>query len=111
MSTDIVVNAYQVKTAEQYLMKSAEEIGAAKARLVKATNWLKHLEAVQFLLATGSNDVRKAKARACDAYRDAIIEEAEAAGAFKTIEAMRDAAETTIDVWRTQQASLRKLGI
>jgi len=98
----------QVGDALRWLAVNAAEIGAARARLIKAGHMIKHVEALQYLASAEKTvDAKKADVRASQEWLDAINEEAEAAGEFEKMKALREAASANIEAWRTQEASNR----
>ena len=107
----IVTNA-ELQKALDWLRDSASDIGAAKARAVKAGHMPKHVEAIEFKLSEAtSNDKRQADARTSDAYLDAINEDAFAAGELAKMQALREAAAAKIEAWRSEQANWRSMKI
>ena len=101
------ISEENVHKALEYLRKSAVEVGAARERYVKSTQWLKHVEALEFHRAEGTMDARKAAARVSQNYQDGILEEASAAGNYEKLKALREAAVMTCDLYRSQEANLR----
>lgn len=98
----------QVGDALRWLATNAAEIGEARARLVKAGHMIKHVEALQYLRSAEKTvDAKKADVRASEKWLEAINEEAEAAGEFEKMKALREAAAAKIEAWRTQEASNR----
>lgn len=98
----------QVGDALRWLATNAAEIGEARARLVKAGHMIKHVEALQYLRSAEKTvDAKKADVRASKKWLEAINEEAEAAGEFEKMKALREAAAAKIEAWRTQEASNR----
>lgn len=98
----------EVGDALRWLATNAREIGEARARLVKAGHMIKHVEALLFLASVEKTvDAKKASVRASEKWLEAINEEAEAAGHFEQLKALREAAAARIEAWRTESASLR----
>ena len=107
-----IVQESEIHKAVDFLARSARDIGEARARLIKASHMVKHVEALEFQMAeAGSAVARKNAARASDAYLDAINEEALAAGEFEKLKALREAAAMKIECWRSEQATLRSIKI
>ena len=103
----VIVPEEEVHDAIEYLRRSAFEIGKAREDLVRSEHMVKHIEAIGYLSAQGSQEARKAQARTQDRWEKATTEHAEAAGQYEKHRSLRTAAEMTIEVWRSQQANLR----
>lgn len=111
MSDRIVTNS-DLQKALDFLRDSANDLGLAKARAVKAGHMIKHIEAIEFKASDAtSNDKRQADARTSDAYVDAINEDAYAAGELAKLQALREAAAMKIESWRSEQANYRAMRI
>ena len=105
-----IVTETELEKALDFLRDNALALGEAKARLVRAGHMLKHVEALEFKASDAtSNDKRQADARTSDAYMAAIVEDAEAAGAYEAMRALREAAALKIESWRSEQATLRSM--
>ena len=111
MSERIVSNN-DLQKALDYLRDSAEDMGRAKARAVRAGHMMKHIEALAFKASDAtSNDKRQADARTSEAYVSAIDEDAIAAGELEKLKAYREAAALKIEAWRSEQANYRSMKI
>lgn len=98
-----------VGNALRWLAENASIVGQARARLVKAGHMIKHVEALLYLSSDEKTvDAKKASVRASKRWLAAVDEEAEAAGDFEKMRALREAASARIDAWRTESASLRR---
>jgi hypothetical protein len=107
-----IVSEDEVEKALAFLRDSARDIGAAKARVVKAGHYIRHVEALEYKASTASSiEGRKNDARTAQAYLDAINEDAEAAGAYEVLKALREAAALKIEAWRSEQANYRAMKI
>ncbi len=107
-----IVTEAELEKALDFLRDNARALGDAKARVVRAGHMLKHIEALEFKMSDAtSNDKRQADARTSKAYLDAIVEDAEAAGAYETMRALREAAALKIESWRSEQATYRAMKI
>lgn len=105
-----IVQEAEVEKALDFLRDGAAAIGAAKARLVRAGHMIKHIEALEFKMSdASSNDKRQADARTSDAYVAAINEDADAAGEFEKLKALREAAGMKIEAWRSESATYRSM--
>jgi nucleotide-binding universal stress UspA family protein len=94
--------------ALDWLVSNAPKIGEAKKRLVLAERMVDRTKALvmkKFSELPVSAQEREAKAS--DELFAAYKEEAEAAGAFQTLLAYRDAASARVDAWRSINATLR----
>lgn len=109
---DRIVSDSELQKALDWLRDNAAALGAAKARLVKAEHMVRHIEALEIKRSDASSvDARKADARTSRAWLDAVREEAEAAGAYESMRALREAAALKIEAWRSEQANYRALKI
>lgn len=94
--------------ALRYLAESDQQIAEAKAKLKADEIRLKITEAQEFLSADGSVAERQAKAKASDAFLNAVGEYENAYADYEILHAKRERAQTMIDVWRTIEASRRR---
>lgn len=109
-TTPRIVREADVEKALDFLRDSAFDIGKAKARSVAAGHMLKHTEALCFKMSDAtSNDRRQADARTHPKYVEAILEDAEAAGALATMYSLREAAVLKIEAWRSESATFRSM--
>jgi len=94
--------------ALEFLRESASEIGKARARLIRAERMVEHTEALLIKMSNASSDQkRKADARTDERWIAATQEEAEAAGEWEKMKALREAAAAKIEAWRSEQANFR----
>lgn len=107
-----IVTDGEVDKALTFLRDSADGIGRAKERLIKAGHMVKHVEAL-LLLASDERSIeaKKASARVDQRWIDATNEEAEAAGEFEKLKALREAAEAKIEAWRSESANYRGMKV
>jgi hypothetical protein len=109
---DRIVSEQEVHDAVAFLRDNARDLGKAKARVVRAGNRLKHIEALEFKASdAGSAEKKKADARTSDNYLEAIEEDAQAAGAYECMKALREAAVMLIEAWRSESATYRSMKI
>ena len=102
----------EIEKALDFLRDGAAEIGQAKARVIKAGHWLKHVEALEFKLSDAKSvEAKKADARTAQRYLDAITEDAIAAGEYERLKALREAAALKIETWRTESSNYRHMKI
>lgn len=107
-----IVTDDEMARALDWLRDNATEIGAARARLIKAERLLAHVEALCIKASDATSDQKKkADARTDKRWLSAAMEEAEAAGEFEKMRALREAASARIESWRTEQANYRGLRV
>lgn len=107
-----MVEEHEIQKALDWLRDNAKSIGEAKARLIRAQHMVTHVEAIEFRLSDETSDTKKkAAARASDRYVQAILEEAEAAGNYEQLRALREAAALKIETWRSEQANFRAMKV
>ena len=99
----------EVEKALHWLVENAKAIGKAKEKAVLAEKMVGHIEAVEMKKAGGAVAAQKRDARASLAYRQALFEEAQAAGEYEVLKSLREAAAAKIDAWRTESATHRSM--
>lgn len=98
----------QVEKAQQYLIDSAAEIGRAVEQAIKAERMLKHIKALEMKKRNEQAlGAQEREAYASDAYKEALLEEAVSAGELAKVRALRDAAESVIRIWQSENANMR----
>ena len=107
MSNRAWITEEQVHKAVEFLRDNALAIGQAKARAVRSGHMIKHIKALAMKAMDGPVSKAEVEALASDAYKAAIDEDAIAAGELAKLYSLREAASMTIEVWRSQQATLR----
>jgi hypothetical protein len=106
-----MVTEERAEKAVDYLRDTAKQYGQMCGRMAYATSNLRRVKALQMIQAPpGSVADREAFAYASDAYKGAMEEEQNATADRETLRAMRDAAEFTFELWRSQN-SARKAGV
>lgn len=106
----MIVVEDQIHKALEFLRDSAEALGKAKERSVKADHMVKHTEALRYKASEEKTaDSRRADARTSQEWVDAVLEDAIAAGEYQKLLGLRQAAELTIEAWRTEQSNYRAL--
>lgn len=92
----------------EYLIDTAGQIGAAKADAVHAEAMLRHIKALT-MKASGEKAVaaQEREAYASADYAAALDQLWEATKAHETLRAQREAAQATIEFWRSSEASRR----
>jgi hypothetical protein len=101
-----------LEKALNWLRDNAQAIGEAKAESISTARMREHilaLEMKKYPTLPVSGQEREAKAS--QAYHDAILAEAKAAGAYEVAKALREAAAMKIEAWRSEQANFRALKI
>ena len=107
-----IVSDEDLSRALDWLRDNARDMGLAKERLKKAEHMVKVIEAIEFKKSDAkSAEARKADARTAVRYTEAIIEEAQATGAYEMMRALREAAALKIEAWRSEQANYRSMKI
>lgn len=96
--------------ALEWLVKNAKALGRAKEQAVLAESMTKRIRALEMARSEAKTVAEKERdALASEAYLKAIQDEAEAAGAYETLRALKDAATARIECWRSITASARTL--
>ena len=96
--------------ALEWLVKNAKALGKAKEQAVLAESMTKRVKALEMARSEAKTVAEKERdALASDAYLKAIKEEAEAAGAYETLRALKDAAIARVEAWRSLQATQRSI--
>lgn len=107
-----IVTDAQISAALDYLRDSAHNLGEARSRMIKAGHMVKHVEALLMLASEQKSvEARKAEAKCTQKWIEAVNEEAEAAGAFETMKALREAASAKIEAWRSESANYRGMRV
>lgn len=106
-----IVTNDSVERALSYLRDSAQDIGRAKEAMILAERMTKHVLALEMKKHDGGVAAQEREARASAKYREAILEEAKAAGAYEYMRALRDAASARVEAWRSECANHRALTI
>ena len=107
-----IVGDDEIDKALDWLRDSAQAIGDAKARMVKAGHMIKHIEAIETKLSNeASVAARRVDALCSLRYLAAIDEDAAATGEYQKLVALREAATLRIDAWRTESSNYRSMKI
>lgn len=103
-----IVTDAEVSKALDWLRDNAKELGDARARCIRASHMVKVEKALE-MKAHNQLPVsqQEREALASERYKDALNEDAVAAGEFEKLKALREAAALKIEAWRTEQSSLR----
>jgi len=101
-----------LEKALDWLRDNAQAIGDAKAASISTARMREHILALEMKrYPTLPVSGQEREARASEAYKRAIVDEAKAAGAYETMRAMREAAALKIEAWRSEQANFRAMKI
>lgn len=111
MDNQLVSDA-DVEKALDWLRDSANDIGEAKRRTVKADHMLKHVRALAMKQHPGLPvSAQEREAFASDQYMAALDEASATAGEFEKLKSLREAAALKIEVWRSMGANFRAMKI
>jgi len=109
MNNELVTEA-EIEKALDFLRDNARDIGQAKALAIKTERMTKHIRALEMKrYCELPVSAQEREALASDAYLKAANAEAEAAGAFEQMKALREAAALKIEVWRSMGANYRAM--
>jgi len=98
----------QVEKAQQYLIDSAAEIGRAVENAIRSERMLKHIKALEMKKRNEQAlGAQEREAYASEIYKEALLEEAVSAGELAKVRALRDAAESVIRIWQSENANMR----
>lgn len=98
----------QVEKAQQYLIDSAAEIGRAVENAIRSERMLKHIKALEMKKRNEQAlGAQEREAYASEVYKEALLEEAVSAGELAKVRALRDAAESVIRIWQSENANMR----
>lgn len=97
-------------SALEYMQKLAKPLAEAKRRQVLSESMTKRIKAIEMARSDAKTVAEKERdALASQAYLEAIQEEAEAAGEFERLRALKDAAVARVECWRSITATQRSL--
>ncbi len=100
----------EASSALEWLVKNARIIGEAKRQAVLSESMTKRIKAIEMARSDAKTIAEKERdALASEAYLEAIISEAKAAGAYEEARALKDAAGARIEVWRSLTSTARQL--
>ena len=103
-----MITIEQVEKAQQYLIDSAAEIGRAVENAIRSVRLLKHIKALEMKKRNEQAlGAQEREAYASEVYKGALLEEAVSAGELAKVRALRDAAESVIRVWQSENANMR----
>jgi hypothetical protein len=103
-----MITIEQVEKAQQYLIDSAAEIGRAVENAIRSERMLKHIKALEMKKRNEQAlGAQEREAYASEVYKEALLEEAVSAGELAKVRALRDAAESVIRIWQSENANMR----
>ena len=103
-----MITVEQVEKAQQYLIDSAAEIGRAVENAIRSERMLKHIKALEMKKRNEQAlGAQEREAYASETYKEALLEEAVSAGELAKVRALRDAAESVIRIWQSENANMR----
>jgi hypothetical protein len=105
-----VISDDRAEGAVMFLRDTSEEYGQLRGRVAYCEANLRRVKALEMLGKSGGVGEREAQAYASPAYHEAMQEQENAVADFETLRAKREAAQMTIEVWRSQ-SSARKAGV
>ena len=100
----------EAERALHWLRDNARALGEAKAEAVRSESMTKRAKAIEMARSDAKTVAEKERdALASQAYLDAINAEAEAAGHYEYMRALKDAAMARLELWRSITATARQL--
>lgn len=109
---DRIVTDDELEMALNWLRDNASAIGEAKRQAVLAEKMTKHVKALEMKRHNEMPvSAQEREAYASDAYKRALFAEADAAGEYEKMRALREAAALKIEAWRSEQANVRAMKI
>lgn len=100
----------QASAALDWMLTNAKTLGELKRRQVLTESMTKRVKAIEMARSDAKTVAEKERdALASEAYLQAIMEEAEAAGKYEEARALKDAATARIECWRSLSATQRTL--
>ena len=105
-----MISDERTEKAVEFLRDTAEQYGQMRGRVAYTSANLRRVKSIVMLSREGGVGAREAEAYASPAYLLAMEDEQNAVADYETLRAKREAAQMTIEVWRSQ-ASARKAGI
>ena len=102
-----MINEQRTEKALEYLRDTAKQYGELCGLVELLAHNIKIYRSISFLEATGTVAEREAKAWVTEAVKDAVEAHSNAVAEKMETLTKRKAAELTIDVWRSQNATSR----
>jgi hypothetical protein len=111
MSNQLVSDA-DVEKALDWLRDAADEIGTAKQDAYFTDGLVKHVKALEM---KKHNELpvsaQEREALASQAFKEALLDAAVAAGEYEKLRSLREAAAAKIEAWRSASANYRSMKI
>lgn len=105
-----MISEERAEAAVEFLRDTAERYGEARGYSEFCDANLRRVKALEMASKAGGVGEREAAAYASTAYGAALEDMQNAVADYETLRAKRDAAQMTIEVWRSQN-SARKHGV
>lgn len=105
-----MISDTRVEKAVEFLRDTSEQYGQLRGLCLYNDANLRRVKSLHMMDSEGSLGQKEAAAYSSAAYLAAMEELKNATADMETLKAQRDAAEFTIDVWRSQN-SARKAGV
>lgn len=106
----MAISDERAEAAVEFLRDTAGRYGKARGYSAFCEGNLRRVKALEMASRAGGVGEREAMAYASTAYHAALEELQNSVAEYETLRAKRDAAQMTIEVWRSQ-TSARKAGI
>ena len=103
-----MISEDRTEKAVEFLRDTAREYGQSRGHVAFCEGNLRRVKALEMVNRTGGVAEREAQAYASDAYLEALEGLQNAVAECETLRAKRDAAEMTIEVWRSQWSAAKK---
>lgn len=102
----------EVERALDYLRDNAAAIGEARKKAVLAERMVRHVKALEMKKCSELPvSAQEREAYSSEAYKQAALEEAEAAGEWEVMKSLREAAAMKIEAWRTISSTIRSMKV
>ena len=102
-----MITSDRLQKALTYLAETDESCAEAKAQVERCAYTCKHARALEFQIAEGSIEARKAAAEVSAAVQKAEDQRIAAIIAYEKLKAKRETEALIVDVWRSLNASRR----
>lgn len=107
-----IVTDESLESALDWLRDSAQEMGDAKANAVRCSHMLRVVKALEMKVHNEKPVAHQEReALTSQKYRQALEDDAIAAGEYEKMRSLREAAALKIEAWRSEQANYRALRI
>jgi hypothetical protein len=109
-----VINEDRAEKAVEWIRDNAPKLGQARGRMAAADASMRRTKALEMMAARELSDKKRTEselesmAYCSPAYADAIEELSNATAEYETQRAMFQAAELTVEVWRSQNSAARR---